>query len=284
MIINHNMSAINANRQLGVTGGQTQNSMAKLSSGLRINKAADDASGLAVSEKLRSQIRGLNQADRNIQNAVSFIQTSEGNLQETTDILHRIRELSVQSSNGIYTTEDRMQIQVEVSQLVDEVNRIASHAQFNGMNMLTGMFATDSTSGDIMQIQVGANMDQNETIHIGTMTAAALGLENEQGAGGVVTLSTATEANRTIGIIDDALKTVNKQRADLGAYQNRFEMASKGVAISAENMQAAESQIRDADMASEMVEYTKNQILNQAGTSMLAQANARSQSVLQLLG
>ena len=266
MIINHNMSAINANRQLGVTGSQTQESMSKLSSGLRINKAADDASGLAVSEKLRGQIRGLNQAEKNVQNAVSFIQSTEGNLQETTDILHRIRELSVQSSNGIYTTEDRMQIQVEVSQLVDEVNRIASHAQFNGMNMLTGRFASDSTTDDIMQIQVGANMDQNEIIHIGTMTATALGLQNEQGAGGVITLSTAVEANRTIGIVDDALKTVNKQRADLGAYQNRFEMASKGIAISAENMQAAESQIRDADMASEMVEYTKNQILHQAGT------------------
>ncbi len=284
MIINHNMSAINANRQLGTTELGTRNSMAKLASGMKINKAADDASGLAVSEKLRSQIRGLNQAEKNIQNGVSFIQTTEGNLQETTDILHRVRELAVQSSNGIYTDEDRMQIQVEVSQLVDEVNRIASHAQFNGMNMLTGRFAADSVDGGAMQIQVGANMDQNETISIGTMTAAALGLENEQGTGGIITLSSSAEANRTIGIVDDALKNVNKQRADLGAYQNRFEMASKGVAISAENMQAAESLIRDTDMASEMVEYTKNQILNQAGTSMLAQANTRAQSVLQILG
>lgn len=284
MIINHNMSAINANRQLGVVNRQTMQSMEKLASGLRINKAGDDASGLAVSEKMRSQIRGLNQAVRNIEDGVSFIQTTEGYLQESQDILHRVRELSVQAANGIYSSEDRMQIQVEVSQLVDEINRIASHAQFNGMNILTGRFAEGSVTGDIMQLQVGANMDQSEKIQIGTMTAQALGLANEQGAGGIVTISSVEEANRTIGIVDDALKKVNKQRADLGAYQNRFEMASKGVAIAAENLQAAESQIRDANMASEMVEYTKNSILTQAGTSMLAQANMRTQSVLQLLG
>lgn len=284
MIINHNMSAINANRQLGVVNRQTMKSMEKLASGLRINKAGDDASGLAVSEKMRSQIRGLNQAVRNIEDGVSFIQTTEGYLQESQDILHRVRELSVQAANGIYSSEDRMQIQVEVSQLVDEINRIASHAQFNGMNILTGRFADGSVTGDIMQLQVGANMDQSEKIQIGTMTAQALGLANEQGAGGIVTISSVEEANRTIGIVDDALKIVNKQRADLGAYQNRFEMASKGVAIAAENLQAAESQIRDADMASEMVEYTKNSILTQASTSMLAQANMRTQSVLQLLG
>lgn len=284
MIINHNMSAINANRQLGVVNRQTMQSMEKLASGLRINKAGDDASGLAVSEKMRSQIRGLNQAVRNIEDGVSFIQTTEGYLQESQDILHRVRELSVQAANGIYSSEDRMQIQVEVSQLVDEINRIASHAQFNGMNILTGRFADGSVTGDIMQLQVGANMDQSERIQIGTMTAQALGLANEQGAGGMVTISSVEEANRTIGIVDDALKIVNKQRADLGAYQNRFEMASKGVAIAAENLQAAESQIRDANMASQMVEYTKNSILTQAGTSMLAQANMRTQSVLQLLG
>ena len=283
MIINHNMSAINANRQLGVINNEAMNSMAKLSSGLRITKAADDASGLAVSEKMRSQIRGLNQAVRNIEDGVSFIQTTEGYLQQSQDILHRLRELSIQSANGIYSSEDRMQIQVEVSQLVDEINRIASHAQFNGMNMLTGRFADNSATGDIMQLHVGANMDQSERITIGTMTAQALGLSNEQGAGGIVTISSVEEANRTIGIVDDALKRVNKQRADLGAYQNRFERASKGVAIAAGNLQAAESQIRDADMASEMVEFTRNSILTQAGTSMLAQANLRNQSVLQLL-
>jgi flagellin len=286
MIINHNMSAINANRQLNVVNRSTMQSMEKLASGLRINKAGDDASGLAVSEKMRSQIRGLNQAVRNIEDGVSFIQTTEGYLQESQDILHRVRELSVQAANGIYSSEDRMQIQVEVSQLVDEINRIASHAQFNGMNILTGRFA-DSTAEDpdkIMQLQVGANMDQSEKINIGTMTAQALGLANEQGEGGIVTIETVEDANRTIGLVDEALKKVNKQRADLGAYQNRFEMASKGVAIAAENLQAAESQIRDANMASQMVDYTKNSILTQAGTSMLAQANMRTQSVLQLLG
>jgi flagellin len=287
MIINHNMSALYANRQLGVTGIDVGKNIEKLSSGMRINRAGDDASGLAVSEKLRSQIRGLNQAERNIQNGVSFIQTTEGYLQETQDIMHRIRELAVQSANGIYSDEDRMQIQVEVSQLIDEVDRIASHAQFNGMNLLTGRFARNSAVGDrgIMQLQVGANMDQNERIYIGTMTVTALGLKGAQGnAGDSVSISNADAANRTIGMLDNALKIVSRQRADLGAYQNRFEMASKGVAIASENLQAAESRIRDVDMASEMVQYTKNQILQQAGTAMLAQANVGTQGALQLLG
>ncbi|WP_028975337.1 flagellin [Spirochaeta cellobiosiphila] len=284
MIINHNMSAMNANRQLGVRQTDLTKSMEKLASGMRINRAGDDASGLAVSEKMRGQIRGLNQAEKNIQNGVNFIQTTEGYLQETQDILHRIRELSVQSANGIYSQEDRMQIQVEVSQLVDEVNRIASHAQFNGMNMLTGQFARDGVSGVTMQFQVGANMDQNEQVYIGTMTAASLDLVDQQGTGEMISISTADAANRAIGVVDSALQKVSKQRADLGAYQNRFEMASKGVAIAAENLQASESQIRDSDMASEMVEYTKNQILSQSSTAMLAQANTRTQSVMQLLG
>jgi flagellin len=233
---------------------------------------------------MRSQISGLNQAERNIQNGVSFIQATEGYLQETQDILHRVRELSVQSANGIYSAEDRMQIQVEVSQLVDEINRIASHAQFNGMNLLTGRFASDAAEATGIQFQVGANMDQNETAFIGTMTAAALGLQNAQGEEGIVTLSSAEAANRTIGIVDSALRQVSKQRADLGAYQNRFEMAQEGVAIAAENLQAAESQIRDVNMAQEVVDFTKNQILVQSNTAMLAQANTQPQSVLQLLG
>jgi len=284
MVINHNMSAMYADRQLGVTQTEMAKSIEKLSSGMQINRAGDDASGLAVSEKLRGQIRGLNQAERNIQNGVSFIQTTEGYLQETQDILHRIRELSVQSANGIYTDEDRMQIQVEVSQLVDEVNRIASHAQFNGMNLLTGAFARDSTVNRVMQLQVGANMDQNKQIFIGTMTALALGLESNQGTTGTLSIATPEDANQAIGTLDSALKMVSKQRADLGAYQNRFEMAAQGVAIAAENMQAAESRIRDTDMASEMVKYTRDSILNQAGLSMLAQANVGTQSVLKLLG
>jgi flagellin len=272
-----------ANRQLGLSSSEIDKNIEKLSSGLRINRAGDDASGLAVSEKMRSQIRGLNQAERNIQNGISFIQVTEGYLQETQDILHRIRELSVQSANGIYSDEDRMQIQVEVSQLVDEVNRIASHAQFNGMNILTGAFARESAVGRIMTLHVGANMDQTKTVFIGTMTARALGLENDQSTNGMVSISTPDSANMTIGIVDNALKSVSKQRADLGAYQNRFEMAAQGVAIAAENLQSAESRIRDVDMASEMVQYVKNMILNQAGTAMLAQANTKAESVLQLL-
>ena len=281
MIINHNMSAMYANRQLGVTGTDISKNIEKLSSGMRINRAGDDASGLAVSEKLRGQIRGLNQAVKNIENGVSFIQTSEGYLGETQDILHRMRELAVQGANGVYTSEDRMQIQVEVSQLVDEINRIASHAQFNGMNMLTGRFAKGGPQ--TMQLQVGANMDQSKQIFIGTMTTQALGLTGAQGTAEMISISTPETANMAIGKLDTALKVVSKQRADLGAYQNRFETAAKGVSVAAENLQAAESRIRDTDMASEMVQYTKNRILGQAGSAMLAQANTNTQSVMQLL-
>ena len=283
MIINHNMSAIYADRQLGVTQAGLTKNMEKLSSGLRINRAGDDASGLAVSEKMRSQIRGLHQAERNIQNGVSFIQATEGYLQGTQNILHRLRELSVQSANGIYSEEDRMQIQVEVSQLVDEVNRIADHAQFNGMNMLTGRFSEGSVSGEIMQLQVGANVDQNSRIFINNMSAVALGLTDSQGNTGTVSITDPEEANMAIATIDNALKIVSKQRADLGAYQNRFEMAAQSVAVAAENIQAAESRIRDANMASQIVDYTRDSILTQSGTAMLAQANLRTQSVLQLL-
>jgi len=284
MIINHNMSALYANRVLNLRGDSVQGDIEKLASGQRINKAGDDASGLAVSEKLRAQVRGLNQAGQNIQNGISFIQTTEGFLQETQDILHRVRELAVQSANGIYTDEDRMQIQVEVSQLVDEINRIASHAQFNGMNLLTGAFANaGGAETRTLQFQVGANVDQFERVYIGTMTAEALGLQNAQGAGQTISISTPEAANRAIADIDSAMRSVAKQRADLGAYQNRFETASRGVSVAAENLQAAESRIRDVDMASQMVDYVKNQILLQAGTSMLAQANVQPQSVMQLL-
>jgi flagellin len=272
-----------ANRLLKYRELDLNKDIEKLSSGQRINRAGDDASGLAVSEKLRGQIRGLNQAERNIGNAVSFIQTSEGYLQESQDILHRIRELSVQAANGIYSTEDRMQIQVEISQLVDEVNRIASHAQFNGMNLLLGDFARDGAINGV-QFQVGANMDQSERAYIGTMTAEALGLEGAQGSGEMLSLTSPDVANLAIGTLDSALQIVSKQRADLGAYQNRFEMAAQGVAVAAENLQAAESMMRDTDMASQMVNYVKNNILMQAGTAMLAQANVKTQSVLSLLG
>ncbi len=281
MIINHNMSSLYADRVLNISNDSIMKNMEKLSSGERINRAGDDASGLAVSEKMRSQIRGLNQASRNISNGVSFIQTTEGYLTETTDILQRVRELAVQSANGIYSDEDRMQIQVEVSQLVAEVDRIASQAQFNGMNMLTGRFGQGSDA--VMQFQIGANVDQNTRVFIGTMTATSLGLKGMQGGDEQITISTPEDANMTLAAVDAALTTVTKQRADLGAYQNRFEMAAKGVNIAAENTQAAESRIRDTDMASEMVEFTKNQILTQAGTAMLAQSNSQTQTVLGLL-
>lgn len=283
MIINHNMSAMFANRQSGIKELAVAGNVEKLSSGMRINRAGDDASGLAVSEKLRGQIRGLNQAQRNIESGVSFIQTTEGYLQQSQDVLHRIRELAVQSANGIYSDEDRLQIQMEVSQLVDEVNRIASHAQFNGMNMLTGAFANDSVTGRIMQLQVGANMDQSRRIYIGTMTSRALGLVGAQGGTDTISIANPESANLAIGLVDSALKQVSTQRAELGAYQNRFELAAQGVAVAAENLQAAESSIRDADMASEMVQFVKNQILSQSSIAMLAQANTKPQSIMQLM-
>ena len=285
MVINHNMSAMYSNRQVGVTNVSLRKDMEKLSSGMKINRAGDDASGLAVSEKMRAQIRGLNQASRNASNGISFIQATEGYLQETPDIMQRIRELAVQSSNGIYTDEDRMQIQVEISQLVAEVDRIASSAQFNGLNMLTGRYAKQTGENSVtgsMWFHIGANMDQRMEVYIGTMTAVALGVR-ELGDETIISLASPAEANRAIGTIDEALKKINKQRADLGGYQNRLEHAVKGIDIAAENLQAAESRIRDTDMAAQMVEFTKNQVLAQAGTAMLAQANTQSQNVMTLL-
>ena len=285
MIINHNMSAMFAQRTLGVTDVRIGKDIEKLSSGMRINRAGDDASGLAVSEKMRSQIRGLNQASANASNGISFIQVAEAYLQETTDIMQRIRELAVQAANGIYSAEDRMQIQVEVSQLVAEVDRIASSAQFNGMNMLTGRFAREGGENAVvgsMWFHIGANMDQRIRVYIGTMTAHALGVRDISD-NKTMTIETADDANHGIGTIDEALKKINKQRADLGAYQNRLEIAVVGIDIAAENLQASESRIRDANMAKQMVEYTRNQILNQSGTAMLAQANSNTQLVLSLL-
>ena len=285
MIINHNMSAMFAQRTVGQTNVSTQKNIEKLSSGLRINRAGDDASGLAVSEKMRSQIRGLNRASANAQDGISFIQVAEAFLQETTDVMQRIRELSVQSSNGIYSAEDRLYIQVEVSQLVAEVDRIASHAQFNGMNMLTGRFARETGENTVtasMWFHIGANMDQRVRAYVGTMTAKALGVR-DIGDESILTIDTPETANRAIGTIDEAIKKINKQRADLGAYQNRLELTVVGINIAAENLQASESRIRDVDMAKEMVEFTRNQILTQSGTAMLAQANQQTQSVMSLL-
>jgi flagellin len=289
MIINHNMSALFAHRVLKFNNLAVDKDMEKLSSGMRINRAGDDASGLAVSEKMRSQIRGLRRAEQNAEDGVSFIQTTEGYLQETQDVLQRIRELAVQASNGIYTPEDRMQIQVEVSQLVDEINRIASHAQFNGQNLLTGRFAREMGENTVtasMWFHIGANMDQRERAYIGTMTAQGLGIQGLNGtpaAATFISLSSPDQANRAIGLMDEALLKVNKQRADLGAYQNRLEYAMVGLSVGAENLQASESRIRDADMAQQMVNYVKNQILVQSATAMLAQANTKPQTVLQLM-
>jgi flagellin len=280
MIINHNLSAINSHRVLKFQQLNVDKNMEKLSSGLRINRAGDDASGLAVSEKMRAQINGLRQAERNAEDGMSLIQTAEGYLQEITDILQRIRVLAVQSSNGIYTAEDRQMIQVEVSQLIDEVDRIASQAEFNKMNLFQGDFARGSRISS-MWFHIGPNQHQRERVYIQTMTSRALNLKRYDGS--LLTLSTAEFANDAIGVLDAALYRVNKQRADLGAYYNRLEHAAKGLMIAYENTQASESRIRDVDMAEESVSFTKNQILVQSGTAMLAQANVRPQSVLQLL-
>lgn len=284
MVINHNLSAMFANRSTGLQELGSQKSMEKLSSGLRINRAGDDASGLAVSEKMRSQIRGLNRASANASDAISFIQTTEGYLDETMSIVQRLRELAVQSANGIYTDEDRMQIQVEVSSLVAEVDRVASVAQFNGLNMLTGRFAMETgqnTPTASMWFHIGANMDQRTQVYVGTMSAKALGLMDMDET--KLSLMSPDEANRAIGVADEAIMKINKQRADLGAYQNRLELAVKGIDVASENTQASESRIRDTDMATQMVEFTKYQVLSQAGTAMLAQANQSSQNVLSLL-
>ena len=238
MIINHNISAIFAHLINKFNDWAINKDIEKLASGMRINRAGDDASGLAVSEKMRSQLRGMRRAAANAEDGISFIQTSEGYLQEIQDILQRVRELAVQSSNGIYTEEDRMQIQVEVSQLIDEIDRVASHAQFNGMNMLTGRFAKptgENTPAASMWFHIGANMDQREQVYIQTMTSVGLKMK-EFSTGQTMSIETPEKANRIIGVVDQALTAVSKQRADLGAYQTRLEYATKGLMSGYENM------------------------------------------------
>ncbi len=281
MIINHNMSAINANRALKFSQWEVTSGMEKLSSGMRINKAGDDASGLAVSEKMRTQIQGLRQAERNTEDGMSFIQTAEGYLAQTASIIQRVRVLSIQSANGIYSDQDRQLIQVEVSALVDEIDRIASQAEFNRFKVLTGEFSRVNGKAS-MWFHLGANMNQREQVFIGTMTAQAFKFKD--GTGKVsISLSSPGGANSAIGLMDSALQTLSKQRADLGAYFNRLDMTARGLMTAFENIQAAESRIRDADMAEEMVNFTKNQVLVQSGTAMLAQANLQTQSALRLL-
>jgi len=292
MIINHNISSIFSNRQIKNNDFALTNNIEKLSSGLRINKASDDASGLAVSEKMRAQINGLYQSMRNTQDAISFLQTTEGYLEETTSILQRIRELVVQAGNGVYSDMDRTLINVEISQLVDEVDRIAKHAQFNGMNVLTGRFQRlEGTTGAPTMTQesagiwfhLGPNMDQRVQVFVGNMDAQSLGLTTADKVK-IISASTMDNANRSIGIVDKALEKVIKQRTDIGAYQNRLEKLYKGLYVAYENTQAAESRIRDTDMAEQMSEFVKNQILAQSSMSMLAQANLKPQLVLRLLG
>jgi flagellin len=285
MIINHNISSIFANRSLKFNNLHVDKDIEKLSSGMRINRAGDDASGLAVSEKMRSQVRGLYRAARNAEDGISMIQTAEGYLDQTQAVMQRLRELAVQASNGIYTSQDRMMMQVEVSQLVDEVDRIASHAQFNEMNLLTGRFGNDTQgqyAGASMWFHIGANMDQRKRVYIGTMSTRALGLRSLSTAS-FITLSTPNDANKTIGVLDQALMKVSKQRADLGGYQTRLEFAVKGIMIGYENIQASEARIRDTDMAEQMSEFVKDQILTTSATAMLGQANLKPQAVLRLL-
>jgi len=279
MRINHNMSAIFANRQIQVIAEKLGKSIEKLASGERINTAGDDASGLAVSEKMRTQINGLLQAEKNAENGLSFIQVAEGSLQQINDIMQRIRMLSVQSANGIYSNSDRLQIQVEVSQLIEEVDRIATSAEFNRMKMLTGVYAKGSRTGSIF-FHVGPNQNQRMRAFLATMSARALNLTEGTKRRSI---STVGQANSMIGYIDAALDKLNRQRADLGAYYNRMENTMSALSRSYENMLAADARLRDADMAAEMVEFTKNQILVKSGTAMLAQANQKPQLVLQLL-
>lgn len=280
MVINFNQSAAFASRMEGINTANVLKTSKELSSGMRINSAADDASGLAVSEKMRSQIRGLNQASRNVMNGVSMLQTAEGYMQSTTDILQRIRELAVQSANGIYSDEDRAMLQTEVEQLVSEVDRISQTAEFNGMTLLSGRFAEDG-----IKLQAGANTDQNFTVKLGNMSATALGLKGagQDGTEQSISLSDPESANMALATVDEALKTVNKNRADIGASMNRMEMAQKGINIASENIAASESRIRDADMAKTITEHVRNQILQQSSVSLLSQANTNSQNVLALL-
>jgi flagellin len=269
MIINHNVSALFASRALAQTERQISKSIEKLASGLRINRAGDDASGLAVSETLRSQIRGLRQAQRNAFDSISFIQTAEGSLQEVHSILHRLRELSIQSANAIYSEQDRRLIQVEVSQLVLEINRIAETTEFNRFKILDG-------SQESFQFQVGPNPNQNIAMVMMTMTPSAIGVSG-------LSMETVSSANEALGKIDEAVDTVSRQRANFGAVQNRLEHVVSGLAVAEENLQAAESRIRDTNMASEIVNFMRLKILQDSGAAMLMQANLRPESVMRLL-
>ncbi|ADU31860.1 flagellin [Evansella cellulosilytica] len=322
MIINNNIPALNTFRQMGANQNAMQNSMEKLSSGLRINRAGDDAAGLAISEKMRAQIRGLDQASRNAQDGISMIQTAEGALQETQNILQRMRELATQAANDTNVGVDRNEIQKEINELTSEINRIANTTEFNTQPMLNVSGA--GGAGFSSTFQIGANQGQSMTIEIKSMTAESLGLQGGSGANATagasisalntgkgaedvtgakfaaasgvsngtsnnktaagLSVANHTEASASIQVINNAIEAVSAQRSNLGSFQNRLEHTISNLDNSSENLQAAESRIRDVDMAREVMQMTKNNILSQASQSMLAQANQQPQSVLQLLG
>ncbi|WP_042195538.1 flagellin Hag [Paenibacillus camerounensis] len=299
MIINHNIAALNTHRQLAVNTANTNKSIEKLSSGLRINRAGDDAAGLAISEKMRGQIRGLDMAAKNSQDGISLIQTAEGALNETHSILQRMRELAVQSSNDTNTDTDRASLQKEVDELAKEITRIANTTEFNTKKLLDGSAknGTGVTTGGAtaanLTFHIGANAGQNIELEINAMDAASLGVAGTGGASASgataatatsgISISSQASANAAITKINTAIETVSTERAKLGAYQNRLEHTINNLNTSSENLTAAESRIRDVDMAKEMMEQTKNNILAQAAQAMLAQANQQPQGVLQLL-
>ena len=274
MVVQHNLQAANTNRQLGITTSAQAKSTEKLSSGYKINRAADDAAGLSISEKMRSQIRGLNKASSNAQDGVSLVQTAEGALNETHSILQRMNELATQAANGTNTSVDRSAIRAELDQLTSEINRIQSTTQFNTMNLLDGTFSGATKQ---MKLQVGALSGQSINFSIANMCATKIGLKTD------LSVSTFTKAGSYMKAVQDAIEVVSKQRSAMGAIQNRLEHTIANLDTTSENTQSAESRIRDTDMASEMVNYSKNNILAQAGQSMLAQANQSTQGVLSLL-
>ena len=277
MIVQHNMTALNANRNLAITNTNMSKNTEKLSSGYRVNRAADDAAGLSISEKMRGQIRGLNQASTNAEDGTSLIQTAEGALAEIHSVLQRMRELVVQASNDTYVTADRQAIALEVRALTSEIDRIASQTEFNTMKLLSGGF-----TGKVLQ--VGANAGQLISFGISCMSSAGLSVGDAKVAAIISATNTGAGITSVISIVNNALTKVSLQRSTLGAIQNRLEHTIANADNTSENLQASESRIRDLDMADEMVQYSKNSILQQAGQSMLAQANQATQGVLALLG
>lgn len=274
MVVQHNLTAANTNRQLGITTNGLQKSTEKLSSGYKINRAADDAAGLSISEKMRNQIRGLNKASDNAQDGISLVQTAEGALNEVHSMLQRMSELAVQASNGTNATEDRTALDNEVQQLKIEIERVGTTTQFNKMDILTGDFSSNAEK----TLQVGANQDQVITIAISALTSTV-----GSALDATVKVDTASAAQSSITTIQNSITNLSALRSKLGALQNRLEHTVANLDNISENTQSAESRIRDTDMAEEMVQYSKNNILQQAGQSMLAQANQANQGVLSLL-